>query len=97
MKHPDLEQKLTINPEELKKILDFKSRGEQFLIELGSLQMELLSLNKRKKDLENRFLDFKSEEQNFMVMMDYKYGNVNLDLKTGVITPRDQLTENNPN
>jgi len=91
-----MQQNLTINPEELKKILDLKSRGEQFIIELGSIQIEILSLNKRKKDLENRFLEFKSEEQNFMTMMDYKYGNVNLDLETGVITPRDQITEKNP-
>ena len=79
----------TITSEELNKIQDLKSTGEKFIIEFGSLELEMLVLNQRKKDLEDKFMKFKNEEKNFMGMMDYKYGNVNLDIETGILTPRN--------
>ena len=77
-----------IEPEELKKIQDIKASGEKFMIEFGALKIEYLLLDERKKELEDNFSKFKKEEKNFMSLMDYKYGNVILDIETGVISSR---------
>ena len=78
-----------IQPEELKKIQEFGKSGNMFLVEFGSLKIEEINLQERKKETERKFLKFREEEKNFMSLMEYKYGNVNLDLETGVLTPRN--------
>lgn len=78
-----------IQPEELKKIQEFRKSGDMFLIEFGSLKIEEINLQERKKETERKFLKFKEEEKNFMSLMEYKYGNVSLDLETGILTPRN--------
>lgn len=79
----------TIQPEELKKIQEFRKSGDMFLVEFGSLKIEEINLQERKKETERKFLKFKDEEKNFMSLMEYKYGNVSLDLETGILTPRN--------
>jgi hypothetical protein len=81
---------MQLNPEEFKKLSQIQNRGKQFIIDLGSVEMDLVALQESKNKILENFRNFKAEEKEFFQILSYKYGEATIDILTGEITPKQE-------
>ena len=73
-----------------KEIEDIKKMKEDFQIlitQVGEVEIGLINLNKRKKELEVELIKIQKEEINIAKELEDKYGKGNISLETGEFTP----------
>lgn len=80
--------KLTL--EEAKKLSDLREKGQKFIVELGTIEMDTLSLQEAKSKILENIRNFKAEEREFFQILSYKYGEATIDILTGEITPKQE-------
>jgi len=81
---------MKLSPEEIKKLNDLRDKGQKFIVELGSLEMDMFSLKESKNKILEDIRNFKLEEKEFFQILSYKYGEVTVDVLTGEITPKQE-------
>lgn len=79
---------MKLTPDEIKKLGDFRDKGQKFIIELGSLEMDIFSLQEAKNTILDNIKEFKAQEKEFFQILSYKYGEATIDVLTGEITPK---------
>ena len=73
-----------------KEIEDIKKMKEDFQIlitQVGEVEIGLINLNKRKKELEVELIKIQKEEIKIAKELEDKYGKGNISLETGEFTP----------
>ena len=73
-----------------KEIENIKKVREDFQIlvgNVGEVEVAIINLNKKKKELENELLSIQEKETKIAVDLEKKYGKGNISLETGEFTP----------
>ena len=74
-----------VTDEELKKISEFQTNIDKLTILLGQLSLKKLSLDKEEEYLESEYEKILKEEKQLGDNLKEKYGEAQIDLKTGEI------------
>ena len=82
-------EKKFIEKEEKEKLIEIQNQTQSLIFELGEIEMLRISLNNRRKKAESFLETLSSDEEQFTNSLSEKYGNVNIDPKTGEITKLD--------
>ena len=82
-------EKKFIEKEEKEKLIEIQNQTQSLIFELGEIEMLRISLNNRRKKAESFLETLSSDEEQFTNSLSEKYGNVNVDPKTGEITKLD--------
>ena len=82
-------EKKFIEKEEKEKLIEIQNQTQSLIFELGDIEMLRISLNNRRKKAESFLETLSSDEEQFTNSLSEKYGNVNVDPKTGEITKLD--------
>jgi len=85
---------MKITNEELKKIKEIRNESSNLIIQLGQLKIEKINLKKKQEILEDRYLKLIEEENLFYGKLNYRYGQVTIDVETGQISPIETTTTN---
>ena len=75
-----------LKPEELQELQDFQQKSEFLISQLGQLQFQKLQLERNENLLKHQYEELIKEETNISTFLKTKYGEVNIDIKTGEIT-----------
>ena len=74
-----------VTDEELKQISEFQTSIDRITINLGQLSLKKLSLDKEEEYLESEYEKILKEEKQLGDNLKEKYGEAQIDLKTGEI------------
>ena len=74
-----------VTDEELKQISEFQTSIDRITIDLGQLALKKLSLDKEEEYLESEYEKILKEEKQLGDNLKEKYGEAQIDLKTGEI------------
>lgn len=85
---------MKITNEELNKIKEIRNESSNLIIQLGQLKIEKINLKKKQEILEDRYLKLIEEENLFYGKLNYRYGQVTIDVETGQISPIETTTTN---
>lgn len=72
-----------ITEEELKQINDFKQQTMELVYSLGELEYQKVTLQILVDDLKEKIKDQKLRENQMLVDLRNRYGNVNINIETG--------------
>ena len=75
-----------LEEQELKDIKDFQSEFDQLQILLGQIQLQKFKLENDELILKSKYNDLLIKEKELGEQLNDKYGEVQIDLKTGEIT-----------
>tara|TARA_R110000803_G_scaffold40075_4_gene86319 strand:+ start:5982 stop:6239 length:258 start_codon:yes stop_codon:yes gene_type:complete len=78
-------QQTKVTEEELKEIEQFQENINHLTYQLGQLELQKLNLNQNKLILENQHINLIQLEKELGNKLKEKYGNSQIDLKTGEI------------
>jgi hypothetical protein len=80
-------EKQQLTQDEINDLSKLQLETQNLILKLGQLEYEFQTLDKIKKELIVEFGALKNKEQNLTLHLQQKYGDGNIDLKTGEITP----------
>ena len=86
---------MKITSEELTKIREIRNEGSNLIVQLGQLKIEEINLKKKSENLQNKYQELSDEETLFFGKLNYKYGQVTIDIETGEITPTETDIQKN--
>jgi hypothetical protein len=75
-----------LEEQELKQLQNFQQESEILVSQLGQISFQKLQLEKQEEFLKQKFDQLNEEEVLISKNLKEKYGNVNIDLKTGELT-----------
>jgi len=75
-----------LEEQELKDLIDFQERSETLIGRLGQLQFKKLQIEKEEEYLKQQYEQIVSSEIEISSKLKEKYGDINIDIKTGDIT-----------
>lgn len=75
-----------LKEQELKQLHDFQNESEILISQLGQISFQKLQLEKQEEFLKQKFNQLNEEEVLISKNLKEKYGNVNIDIKTGELT-----------
>ena len=75
-----------LEEQELKQLHDFQNNSEILISQLGQISFQKLQLEKQEEFLKQKFNQLNEEEVLISKNLKEKYGNVNIDIKTGELT-----------
>jgi hypothetical protein len=75
-----------LTEQELGQLQNFQEKSEILITKLGQLQFQKLQLEKNENLLKHQYEELIKEEINISTSLKDKYGEVNIDIKTGEIT-----------
>lgn len=75
-----------LTQEELKQLQDFQQNSEILIAQLGQLTFQKLQLEKTENILKQKHEELIKQELKISTLLKEKYGDVNIDIKTGEIT-----------
>lgn len=81
-----MEKSTKLEEQELKQLHDFQNDSEILISQLGQISFQKFQLEKQEDFLKQKFNDLTNKELEISQMLKEKYGNVNIDLKTGELT-----------
>lgn len=81
-----MEKPTKLEEQELKQLHDFQNSSEILISQLGQISFQRLQLEKQEESLKQKFNELLSKELEISEALKGKYGNVNIDLKTGELT-----------
>lgn len=78
-----MEKPTKLEEQELKQLHDFQNSSEILISQLGQISFQRLQLEKQEESLKQKFNELTNKELEISQALKEKYGNVNIDLKTG--------------
>lgn len=75
-----------LEEQELKQLQNFQQESEILVSQLGQISFQKLQLEKQENFLKQKFDQLTEEEVLISKNLKEKYGNVNIDIKTGELT-----------
>jgi hypothetical protein len=81
-----MEKATKLEEQELKQLHDFQQESEILISQLGQINFQKLQLEKQEEFLKQKFNELTNKELEISQVLKEKYGNVNIDLKTGELT-----------
>ena len=75
-----------LEKQELKQLQDFQQNSENLIAQLGQLSLQKLQLERAEHQLKQKHEALITEEIQISNLLKEKYGDVNIDIKTGVIS-----------
>ena len=75
-----------LEEQELKDLIDFQEKSEILISRLGQLQFRKLQIEKEEDYLKQQYEQIVSSEIEISSKLKTKYGDINIDIKTGDIT-----------
>lgn len=78
-----MEKSTKLEEQELKQLHDFQNESEILISQLGQISFQKLQLEKQENFLKQKFDQLTENELKISQELKEKYGNVNIDLKTG--------------
>jgi hypothetical protein len=75
-----------LKEQELKQLQNFQQESEILVSQLGQISFQKLQLEKQEEFLKQKFNQLNEEEVLISKNLKEKYGNVNIDIKTGELT-----------
>jgi orotidine-5'-phosphate decarboxylase len=75
-----------LEEQELKDLIDFQEKSETLIGRLGQLQFKKLQIEKEEEYLKQQYEQIVSSEIEISSKLKEKYGDINIDIKTGDIT-----------
>ena len=75
-----------LEEQELKQLQNFQQESEILVSQLGQISFQKLQLEKQEEFLKQKFNELNEEEVLISKNLKEKYGNVNIDIKTGELT-----------
>lgn len=81
-----MEKATKLEEQELKQLHDFQNNSEILISQLGQISFQRLQLEKQEESLKQKFNELTNKELEISKALKEKYGNVNIDLKTGELT-----------
>lgn len=81
-----MEKPTKLEEQELKQLHDFQNSSEILISQLGQISFQRLQLKKQEEFLKQKFDELTNKELEISQTLKEKYGNVNIDLKTGELT-----------
>ena len=75
-----------LEEQELKDLIDFQEKSEILISRLGQLQFRKLQIEKEEDYLKQQYEQIISSEIEISSKLKTKYGDINIDIKTGNIT-----------
>jgi BMFP domain-containing protein YqiC len=82
-------QQTKVTEEELNEIEQFQKNINQLTFQLGQIALRRMDLDQQEEFLETKHLELLQEEKQLGDKLKDKYGNAQIDLKTGNITNVD--------
>ena len=76
----------TVTPEELQELKAVRDTIDGFVINLGQMQYQRILLGFQEEQLKANLLQTKEKERELSDRLIQKYGNVTVDIETGVIS-----------
>jgi chromosome segregation ATPase len=74
--------------QELKQLKSIQSKYNDYTLQLGQLELELIELKQRKQQIEELVLKLRTEEINLATELTKKYGKGTIDINTGEFVPQ---------
>ena len=74
--------------QELKQLKSIQSNYNDYTLQLGQLELELIELKQRKQQIEELVLKLRTEEINLATELTKKYGKGTIDINTGEFVPQ---------
>jgi orotidine-5'-phosphate decarboxylase len=75
-----------LEEQELKDLIDFQEKSETLISRLGQLQFRKLQIEKEEDYLKQQYEQIVASEIEISSKLKEKYGDINIDIKTGDIT-----------
>ena len=75
-----------LEEQELKDLINFQEKSETLIGRLGQLQFKKLQIEKEEEYLKQQYEQIVSSEIEISSKLKEKYGDINIDIKTGDIT-----------
>ena len=75
-----------LEEQELKDLIDFQEKSEILISRLGQLQFRKLQIEKEEDYLKQQYEQIVASEIEISSKLKTKYGDINIDIKTGDIT-----------
>jgi hypothetical protein len=75
-----------LEKQELKQLQDFQQSSENLIAQLGQLSLQKLQLERAEQQLKQNHEALINEETQISNLLKEKYGDVNIDIKTGVLS-----------
>ena len=76
-----------LTKEEIENIKNVREDFQILVNNVGDVEITIMNLNKRKKELEKKLLEIQSKESQITLDLEKKYGKGNISLETGEFTP----------
>jgi SMC interacting uncharacterized protein involved in chromosome segregation len=80
-------EKKVLTEEEMKQIGSLRTQFDELVFKLGMNEVQQISLNVQKEQLEKELSDIQQHEQNLIKEIETKYGKGNISLETGEFIP----------
>jgi len=80
-------EKKVLTEEEMKQIGSLRTQFDELVFKLGMNEVQRISLNVQKEQLEKELSDIQQREQNLIKEIETKYGKGNISLETGEFIP----------
>jgi hypothetical protein len=80
-------EKKVLTEEEMKQIGSLRIQFDELVFKLGMNEVQQISLNVQKEQLEKELSDIQQHEQNLIKEIETKYGKGNISLETGEFIP----------
>ena len=81
-----MEKPTKLEEQELKQLQNFQQESEILVSQLGQISFQKLQLEKQEEFLKQKFNELTNKELEISQVLKEKYGNVNIDIKTGELT-----------
>jgi len=82
-----MEEKKTLTPEELQLIKDMQIQYNKVILEIGSIEIQLVELKQNKETLLGIIKEINVKESELVKTLEQKYGKGSIDINTGEISP----------
>jgi hypothetical protein len=80
-------EKKVLTEEEMKQIGSLRTQFDELVFKIGMNEVQQISLNVQKEQLEKELSDIQQHEQNLIKEIETKYGKGNISLETGEFIP----------
>ena len=77
-----------LTPEELSKLQDIENKRGELVERFGVIEINIQDLKLQKELIIKELSELKTTELDFGVLLQQKYGEVNINLSTGEVIPR---------
>ncbi len=80
-------EKKKLTPEELQLIQDMQIQYNKIILEIGSVEVQMVELNQSKETLLGLIKEINVKEKEMVTNLEQKYGKGSIDINTGEISP----------